>query len=709
MALRYWVGGTASWDGTAGTKWALTSGGAGGQAVPTSADDVFFDANSGANTVTIATGNTGAKTITCTGFTGTLAGTASISVAGSVTLVAGMTHTYSGTYTITATGTFTSAGKTIGRLGVNGTGITLTQGDALTATVGIIVTSGTYTTNNNNITITDSVGNIGISVTGTSTRTLTLGSSTISITNTSGSTAHTAFDATTTTNLTFNANTSSITCVNNGSATTSFKGGGLTFNNVTFTNSTTSVSTTTPDAIAITGANTFANLTFTGRTSAGVGRYTFAANQTVTGTLTASAGTNASMRTFLVSDTIGTARTLTCAAVSLTDVDFQDITAAGAASPFSGTRLGNCTGNTNVTFPAAKTVYWNLAGTQNFNAVAWATSSGGAPASTNFPLPQDTAIVDNTGSAGTITINGTYNLGTVDMSARTSAFTLSFGAVINVFGDWKNNVVTFSGNARIGFSGSNNQQITSAGRTFPNNAFYITKSSASASVTLQDALAISGGTTDTLTLLTGTFNANNFNVTLSFGNCAPGSGATGQGTRTLTMGSGTWTIAGSSATAWNNGTPSGLTLTGSCVISMTGNPKTFVGGSFNYSGITLNQGSAGTLTISGSNTFSNITNTYSATGATTITFTSGTTQTVSSFTATGAAGKVLTINTTTTSAATLSAATGIISVDYLSLSYSTATGGATWYAGYNSTDGGNNTGWIFTSQPFPNFLTFFFP
>jgi len=112
MANRYWVGGTAAWDGTAGTKWALTSGGAGGQAVPTSADDVFFDANSGANTVTISTGNTGAKSITCTGFTGTLAGTAAITVSGSITLVAGMTFSYTGTVTIAATATITSAGKT---------------------------------------------------------------------------------------------------------------------------------------------------------------------------------------------------------------------------------------------------------------------------------------------------------------------------------------------------------------------------------------------------------------------------------------------------------------------------------------------------------------------------------------------------------------------------------------------------------------------
>ena len=54
MASRYWVGGTANWDNTAGTKWSDVSGGAGGFSAPTSADDVFFDANSGTNTITTA-------------------------------------------------------------------------------------------------------------------------------------------------------------------------------------------------------------------------------------------------------------------------------------------------------------------------------------------------------------------------------------------------------------------------------------------------------------------------------------------------------------------------------------------------------------------------------------------------------------------------------------------------------------------------------
>jgi hypothetical protein len=82
MANRYWVGGTASWDGTAGSKWALTSGGAGGQAVPTSADSVFFDAASGANTVTIAAGAV-CLGLNINAFTGTLAfGSNSITISG---------------------------------------------------------------------------------------------------------------------------------------------------------------------------------------------------------------------------------------------------------------------------------------------------------------------------------------------------------------------------------------------------------------------------------------------------------------------------------------------------------------------------------------------------------------------------------------------------------------------------------------------------
>jgi hypothetical protein len=89
------------------------------------------------------------------------------------------------------------------------------------------------------------------------------------------------------------------------------------------------------------------------------------------------------MRTFVRSNTIGTTRTLTCAAVaSLTDIDFRDITIAGAAAPVSGTRLGDCKGNTGITFAAGTDKYWNLAGGGTWSSTAWALSSGGALAMT---------------------------------------------------------------------------------------------------------------------------------------------------------------------------------------------------------------------------------------------------------------------------------------------------------------------------------------
>lgn len=74
MPNKYWVGGTATWDGTAGTKWSLTSGGTGGASVPSATDDVFFDGNSsiigGPNvTVTIA-GGSQCKSLDFTGFSG---------------------------------------------------------------------------------------------------------------------------------------------------------------------------------------------------------------------------------------------------------------------------------------------------------------------------------------------------------------------------------------------------------------------------------------------------------------------------------------------------------------------------------------------------------------------------------------------------------------------------------------------------------------
>lgn len=699
MANRYWVGGTASWDGTAGTKWALTSGGAGGQAIPTTADDVFFDAASGANTVTIATGNTGCKSITCTGFTGTLTGSADLSIAGGFTFSAGMTSTLTGRFLITASGTLTSAGKTLPNLIINGNGITVNQNDAFTFTstpVGntyaIQLTTGTYNTNNFNITFSLS-GNSGggIDVRGSSVRTLNLGSSNISFTVVSNNNVP-YFDASgTIANFTFNAGTSTITCTatSAASATASFQGGGLTFNNVTFANASTTV-------MPINGTNTFANVTFTGRTTAGVSPYSFSANQTITGTLTASAGTDATMRTFLYSSVAGTACTLTSAAVSLTDTDFQDITGAGAAS-WTGTRLGDCKGNSNITFPTGASKYWNLAAGGNWGgAIAWATTGGGTPNINNFPLAQDTAVFQSTGlnSGATVTINTIYNIGSIDMSARTSnTMTLATGTTTpTVYGSWTNGTgTTLSGAGRMTIGGRVSQSITSAGKTFTQ---LINLNSLSGTLTLQDALTLSQNVSGVITLTNGTLDLNGKTCTST----SNGTFLTAAGTKNLTFNGGSLVIAGT-GTGFNNAAPTGFTTTagtGTGSISMTSaSAKTFAGGGSTFN-CALNQGGAGALTVTSSNAFNDITNTYSATGATTITFTASTTQTVSNFTATGALGKILTINSSSAGTqATLSKASGTVNANYLSIQDSNATGGATWNAGANSVNVSNNTGWIF--------------
>jgi hypothetical protein len=173
-------------------------------------------------------------------------------------------------------------------------------------------------------------------------------------------------------------------------------------------------------------------------------------------------------------------------------------------------------------------------------------------------------------------------------------------------------------------------------------------------------------------------------------------------TRTIAVGSGTWTLAGS-GTAWNASTSTNLTVTGTGTISLTSaSAKTFGGGGASYSSITLNQGGAGTLTISGNNTFANITNTYKATGATSIGF-GTTTQRVGSFTAAGEAGRVLTLTgTSAASPATLVLTSGTVTApDYLTITGIRAYDlNTTWYAGANSTNNGS-LGWLFESAPPP--------
>jgi hypothetical protein len=304
----------------------------------------------------------------------------------------------------------------------------------------------------------------------------------------------------------------------------------------------------------------------------------------------------------------------------------------------------------------------------NWSDTGWALSSGASPAVNNFPLAQDTCVFEATGlnSGASITLDETYNIGTIDMSARTTN-TMTFSTPVGtfaVYGNWINGTgTTLSGTNTIIFAGRGTQTITSAGQTFTH---LIRVENPGGTVTLQDALTASQSTSDLLNITSGTFDASSFNVTLSGATSAVNS--SNSNVRTIAIGSGTWSIAGS-GNAWNTGTSTNLTVTGTGTISLTSaSAKTFAGGGIAYTDITLNQGGAGTLTITGNNTFKDITNTYKATGATNITL-STTTQRVSQWTAAGEAGRVLTVQgTSASSPATLvHTGAGDISVDYLTI------------------------------------------
>jgi len=241
---------------------------------------------------------------------------------------------------------------------------------------------------------------------------------------------------------------------------------------------------------------------------------------------------------------------------------------------------------------------------------------------------------------------------------------------------------TYTISASVTFAAtSGTKTITTNGVVIPAN---VTINAPGATYNLGSSFECTG---TSLTLTAGTFNANNYNVT-----CTSFS-SSNSNVRALTMGSGVWTLTGGN---WSLSTSTNLTLTASTstVNMASATSKSFSGGGLTY--YIVNQAGAGGLTISQSNTFNTIGNTYA--GASTITFQALLTQTVTNFTAAGTAGNILTLVSLSPGFKfTISKSSGQVLLDYVSITDSIATGGARFYAGVHSTNGGNNTGWIFSS------------
>lgn len=179
--------------------------------------------------------------------------------------------------------------------------------------------------------------------------------------------------------------------------------------------------------------------------------------------------------------------------------------------------------------------------------------------------------------------------------------------------------------------------------------------------------------------------------------------ASGSNVRSVSLGSGTMTLSDGSVgttTVWNTSVTTNLTLNEeTSTIKLTGLGSSsrilvFSGGGETFYNF-WNDLNSGQARISGSNTFNDI----EISAGRTQQFTAGTTTTVSSFTAVGTSGRRITITSPTAASHTISDSSGTNDVEYCTISYSTAQGGATWNSPYldGNVNDGNNSGWDFGS------------
>lgn len=468
MANRYWVGGTATWDNTVGTKWAATSGGAGGASVPTSADDVFFDAAS-TGTCTIISTNTGAKSIDCTGFTGTITGNGAITISGSVTLSAGMTFSHTGVKTFNSTGVITSAGKIFSNTTVDGAGQMITLGDNLTiggsATftltqgtlnlgAGFILSCGIFSSNNSN------------------TRGIMFGAGYIQL-NTSG-TPLTALNIANATNFTwsgtglFTHNLSVSTTVVFGTT------GGTISNAPNFTAASTSSSRT----LTITNGSYFKNVDFTGNYATVTGIYNACGDLTL-----GSNGTYTSFRpTFLTPSTVicngkrmGNATvngngiivvfgdnyfgsTLTLIEGTINAAFYTvDVNITSFSSNNSNNRLVYMGDGTWTLIGSGGAVIWDTSTTTGLTLFPYSsTINATANSAKTFNGGGLTYYNLNQGGFGTLTVNGSNTFNNITNSVQPATITFAAGTTQTV--------------SNFGLSGTSNDKITinssSAGSTF---------------------------------------------------------------------------------------------------------------------------------------------------------------------------------------------------------------------------------------------------
>jgi len=683
----YWVGGTGNWTDD-NNSWSDSDGGAPGDGnLPGLSTIVHFTASSGFivgdRTVTV-NASAYCHDMIWTGALNdpTFAPNSSSFVTGSVTFIAGMTYDASGgnTFYLCPTSvneTVTMAGVVVDNVWDVGSTTyttyngTITLQDAFASSSSLRVIIGKLDTDDKSVSVA-----VFSSATTTYNREIDLGSSAITIT---GGASYDWYMAST--NLTFAAGTSTITLTG---ADGEFNGAGLTYNNVVISGS---------GSASVLGTNNFANFTRTG-TAVKTDDITLSANQTITGTLTLN-GNSATNRLLVKSDTPATYRVLTTAAVSASNVDFLDIQGAGAASwdlsAITG-GSGNAGHNAGITFTTATDCYWVDNSGEWSDVTHWSSSSGGIGGTTRIPLVQDTAMFD----ANSIAIDSRVieldmpRVGNIDCEdvERDPQFDGNGAGAgdINLWGDIILGDVDWTP-ANTYFYGRGTQEVTSNGEQFTSDVYIYNYGSV---LSIEDDFV----TSSLVVLYAGTLNMQGSRMTawqfLSTTTTYTRSIAFEGGEFYLTYASPVWNVVANNLTIGTN--------TGSIVFNPVSGNATFTSGSFTtYNELTIQGATNYSTTFSGAFTVTTLTIDRSQAAKT---LTGSITVTLTNLSIPVSGVTVVTITNTD-----FSKVSGVVCSNYLTISGSSAGGGATFYAGTNSTDSGGNAGWNFTNCDTPDVTT----
>jgi hypothetical protein len=230
--------------------------------------------------------------------------------------------------------------------------------------------------------------------------------------------------------------------------------------------------------------------------------------------------------------------------------------------------------------------------------------------------------------------------------------------------------------------------FTSAGKTI---TFQIIVDVPSGTFRLGDAYNAS----QMITLTRGTLDAFNYNLTCTTFN------SNNTNVRTLTMGSGLWTLSGT-GTVWTAASTTGLTFNKDTANILLSNVSTsdriFSGGALSYNKLTIG-GATGTstTTLLGVCSFTELASTKTV--AHTLRF-GNNLGTIDTWSITGTVGNVVTfISSAPGTRLTFNLTNVTTGIDYLSVKDIGVNQANRFYVGVNSTNGGNNLNVIFTAAP----------